>query len=291
MILNRLRPHIDPKLRINQNGFRQRRSTVPQILTLRRLIEGIKAKQLPAIMTFVDFRKAFDSIHREKLMEILAAYGVPEVVISAIKLYTNTVAQVLSPDGDTDFFEILAGVLQGDTLAPYLFVIALDYALRLATHDQIGTGFTLTKARSKRYPTITISDTDFADDLALLSNTLEQAQLLLQKLESAAKQIGLHINESKTEYMSFNQPEGVLNTIEGTKLKQVNDFLYLGSWINSCEKDINVRIGKAWAAMDKMDKVWKSNLNTKLKIEIFRATVETVLLYGSNAWTLTKAKT
>ena len=291
MLLNRLRPHLDPKLRINQNGFRQKRSTVAQILTLRRLIEGIKAKKLPAILTFVDFRKAFDSIHRGKLMEILAAYGVPEAIVSVINiLYTNTEAQVLSPDGDTDFFKILAGVLQGDTLAPFLFIIALDYAMRIATKDEKSVGFTLTEASSKRYPAITICDTDFADDLALTSNTLEQSQLFLLRLEVAAEQIGLHTNETKTEFMSYNQPEGDLITFNGTKLKQVDDFLYLGSWINSCDKDINVRIAKAWTAMQKLDTIWKSGLKRSIKIDFFRATVETVLLYGSNSWTLTKAK-
>ncbi len=177
MLLNRMRPQIDSKLRINQNGFRQNRSTVAQILTFLRLIEGIKAKNLPAVLTFVDFRKAFDSIHRGKLMEILKAYGVPSEIVSAVNiLYTKTSAQVLSPDGDTEFFEILAGVLQGDTLAPYLFIIALDYAMRQATEDGQNLGFTLDRSRSRRHPAKVICDTDFADDLALLSNSLEQAQ-------------------------------------------------------------------------------------------------------------------
>ena len=64
MLLFRIRPHLEPILRINQNGFRPGRSTLSQILALRRLIEGIKAKQLTAAITFVDFKKAFDSIHR-----------------------------------------------------------------------------------------------------------------------------------------------------------------------------------------------------------------------------------
>ena len=62
---------IDPKLRRNQNGFPPKRTTVAQILTLRRIIEEVKATPLPAIITFLDFKKAFDSIHREKLMRIL----------------------------------------------------------------------------------------------------------------------------------------------------------------------------------------------------------------------------
>ena len=79
-------------------------------------------------MIFMDFHKAFDSIHRGKLMEILKAYGIPLETVNAISLlYKNTTAKVISPDGDTSFFPIHAGVLQGDTLAPYLFIIAVDY--------------------------------------------------------------------------------------------------------------------------------------------------------------------
>ena len=71
MILNRLRPILDPPLRVSQNGFRQKRSTIGQIVVLCRLIEGAKGNNLPCILTFINFRKAFDTIHRDKLMEIL----------------------------------------------------------------------------------------------------------------------------------------------------------------------------------------------------------------------------
>ena len=77
MILNRIRAVISPGLRMNQNGFRPKRSTVAQTLTLRRIIEGVKANNLPAIITFIDFKKAFDSIHRAKMIIILKAYGIP----------------------------------------------------------------------------------------------------------------------------------------------------------------------------------------------------------------------
>ena len=70
-------------------------------------------------------------------MNILKAYGIPDRLLRAIEvMYTDTKAKVLSPDGETELFDILAGVLQGDTLAPYLFFIALDYALRNALNGK-----------------------------------------------------------------------------------------------------------------------------------------------------------
>ena len=82
MLLNRIRPKINPQLRPNQNGFRPGRSTVAHILALRRLIEGVRSHNLKAVLTFVDFRKAFDSIHRGRMLQILRAYDVPEKVFS-----------------------------------------------------------------------------------------------------------------------------------------------------------------------------------------------------------------
>ena len=81
----------------------------------------MKRNNKKAIILYVDFKKASDSIHRPTMMKILQAYDIPPNLISAItRMYENTRAKVISPDGETDFFEIKAGVLQGDTLTPYL---------------------------------------------------------------------------------------------------------------------------------------------------------------------------
>ena len=127
LLLNRIRPEVDLILRKNQNGFRSNRSTTGQILTIRRILEGVYAKNLPATLLFIDFSKAFDSIHRGRMNDILLAYGIPKEKVNGIMmLYKNTRSLVRSPDGDTSFFDITAGVLQGDTLAPFIFIICLD---------------------------------------------------------------------------------------------------------------------------------------------------------------------
>ena len=289
MLLNRIRPVLDEKLRTNQNGFRPGRSILAQILTLRRIIEGVKSKTLSAVMIFVDFHKAFDSIHRGKLMEILRAYGIPLETANAISLlFKNTTAKVISPDGDTSFFPIHAGVLQGDTLASYLFIIALDYAMRTAISNPDDCGFTLEKAKSRRHPALCVTDIDYADDNALLSDSVDKAEKLLHTVEMAAKLIGLYINEKKTQYMTLNQNPSKLTTINKKCIKPTNDFLYLGSWIYSNEKDVNVRIGKAWVSLQKLNTIWNSNLPKNLKLAFFHTTVSSVLFYGSSSWTSTK---
>ena len=271
-------------LRKNQNGFLRNRSTTSQILTIRRILEGVRAKNIQATLLFVNFAKAFDSIHRGKMEQILLAYGLPKETVAAITiLYRNTKVKVRSPDGDTEYFEIVAGVLQGDTLAPYLFIICLDYVLRTSI-DKIRE---LTKKSSRRYPAKTITDADYADDIAILANTPNQAETLLYSLGRAAAGIGLHVNAHKTEYMCYNQT-GDISTLDGTPLKLVDKFTYLGSSVSSTEKDIDTRLTKAWTAINRLSIIWRSDLTDKMKRSFFQAAVASILLYGCTTWTLTK---
>ena len=152
--------------------------------------------------------------------------------------------KVRSPDGDIEYFDIVAEVLQGDTLTPYLFIICLDYVLRTSIDKIKENGFELTKKRSRRYPAKTITDADYADDIAILANTPNQTKTLLHSLERAATGIGLHVSAHKTEYMCYNQT-GDISTQDGTSLKLVDKFTYLGSSVSSTEKDIDTRLTNA----------------------------------------------
>ena len=117
------------------------------------ILEVVRAKNLEATLLFVDFSKIFDSIHREKMEQILLPYRLSKETVAAIMmLYKNTKVKVRFRDGDTDYFDIVAGVLQGDTLAPYLFIICEDDVLRTSIDEMKNNGFKLAKERSRRYP-------------------------------------------------------------------------------------------------------------------------------------------
>ena len=291
MILTRIQSKMDKHLRPNQNGFRPGRSTTAHVLALRRLIEGVKSHNRKAIVLYIDFRKAFDSIKRNKMFRILKAYDVPPNLLSAIKMmYEDTRARIISPDGETDFFKILTGVLQGDTLAPYLFILVLDYVLRKTFEGrEEELGFKLHRRKSSRVKAVHVTDLDFADDLAVLVEEMSQAQEALSALEREASRVGLVCNAKKTELQAFNQ-SGPLNvtSISGETIKEVDNFKYLGAWTASSEADIKVRKAMAWSACNKLDKIWSSKLPRRIKTRLFMATVESVLLYGSETWTLTK---
>jgi len=87
--------------------------------------------------------------------------------------------------------------------------------------------------------------------------------------------------------LKFNQRDADLTTLTGDKLRQVDDFKYLGSWVVTSRKGVEVRIGLAWKALNKLEMIWKSKLSRKLKIQFFGSMVKSVLLYGAECWTIT----
>ena len=109
---------------------------------------------------------------------------------------------VRTPDGVTPWFELWAGVLQGDTLAPYPFVLVVEVMLRHVMEGKSGChfeSFGVLKA---------LTDLDYADDLALLASTKQQAQGMLTCLVATAATYGLQVNFSpgKTEELALSEP-------------------------------------------------------------------------------------
>uniref|UniRef100_A0A1I8FV66 Reverse transcriptase domain-containing protein n=1 Tax=Macrostomum lignano TaxID=282301 RepID=A0A1I8FV66_9PLAT len=283
MLLSRLQPVLDPYLRPEQNGFRPHRGTVTQILALRRVIEEARIRQLTLILIFVDFRKAFDSVVRDALPEVLRAYNVPELLISAVMaLYHGTTAAVSTPDGLSDFFETSSGVLQGDTLAPFLFILVLDWVLRTALPSN-DDGFLLRR----------LSVLGYAYDLALLSSTVEGAQRQLDRLVAVAASVGLVVNTQKTVVLCVSDDTEAAIFCRGadgqaSELPRCQQFVYLGGLVPDVREDLRRRRGLAWAAFRSIRSVLQSEaLPDRQRAALFQAVIETVLLYNAETWTLT----
>jgi hypothetical protein len=200
-------------------------------------------------------------------------------------LYEETRAKVKTPDGLTQEFVTEAGVLQGDVLAPFLFVMCLDVALRIALPDD-SDGFELERRRSSRYPAKKLSMMAFADDIVLISSCVTGAQKMLTSLENACLQVGLIINSDKTKAISLNSKGGpAFHTHHGI-IEQCQSFIYLGALIPDSTDDITRRKGLAWAALGRLKSIWTSSMTRIAKAKLFMMTVEPVLMYGAETWTL-----
>ena len=293
VLLFRIRDPLSQKLLNAQNGFRSNRGTTEHILALRIVIDACRSRKKNLFVVFVDFAKAFDSVSRRAMAQILGLYGVPDVIAQAIMaMYSCTRARVRTDKGKSDIFETTAGVLQGDTLAPFLFVMVLDYVLRTA-FPNAQNFFEWRPRQGTRTRTtcepITVGILAFADDIALLASTESAAQSLLDQLVSAAALVGLVINTKKTEVLTIPAASSDIVTqirIGDTRLKNIVNFTYLGIDVTDSKRALRARRAKAWGAARRLNALFTSDATPQLKIRIFRATVEQIFLYGVETLTI-----
>ena len=291
IILNRMRTAADSRLRENQAGFRGGRGCIDQIFSLKILMEKCLEYNIPGVVTFVDFKAAFDSVHRPSLWKILREYCIPEKVVNIIKnTYSGCQARVRVGGEVTDWFCIETGVRQGCVWSPLLFGILIDWVLRKACN---GHGIQL----EKRHRTLRgiqegwrLPDLDFADDVALLTSGEQQATEALARLKRAGEEVGLVVSTEKTKAMPVGQTDA--NVIDdGRPIDQVRKFCYLGSNVtptNSVQEEINIRVGRAASAFQHLRNTWRAKIKVTTKLRIYNAVVITTLLYGAETWATTR---
>ena len=176
------------------------------------------------------------------------------------------------------------GVLQGDVLAPYLFIVVIDWVMRNSNIEDLG--FITHKRISRRTPEQKIGDLEYADDISLLENETHKAQQQIDSLSDTAKEVGLLINIGKTKVLSKHVAPNPRITIDGIALEVVDDFQYLGAFVNDTMRDFNYRKAKAWLAFWKLKKIWRSNATIDLKVKFFNASVLSVLLYATETYVM-----
>jgi len=278
---------------------------VHHIAALKILIDTARTcHDYPLHGCFVDFSKAFDSVYWKSIVRRLQFWNAPDQFIRDIfkvmnghTLYVRTSDNLLS-----DPISQGVGVLQGDTLAPYLFILVLDGVLqKLPEH----LGALVTRQAPKQtarqraaglfqfgQSEIRITDTAFADDINLIAHTSPNLQQLFTILEREALAVGLRINmgQGKTERFCINDVPGTLVNMHGEQIPVVSHYKYLGSQVLDFEKEFAKRKGCAWAAINSFEAVWNSDVPMDLKRSLFRSLIDPIFTYAAHTWALTRTQ-
>ena len=314
LILNRLTKHISKIGLIpeSQCGFVTGKSTTDSSFSLQQLQEKCRLQNQDLYLLFIDLTKAFDTVHREGLWCILEKAGCPKHFVDIIKSFHDGMKASVREGSATSIpFQVTTGTKQGCIIAPTLFSIFFSMMLHVAFKDT-SDGLTIKSRFDLNLTSIvtshfnaknrvflsTIRELLFADDCALAAESEEALQRLCDCFSSAARRFGLTISIKKTEVL--HQPaRGNAYTppaifIEGTQLKAVELFKYLGSLVSSNathDAEINARIAKATSAFGRLTKrLWNNrNIRVDTKISVYKAAVITSLLFGCETWTLRKA--
>ncbi|XP_073671663.1 uncharacterized protein [Paramisgurnus dabryanus] len=282
VIISRLSSAVDSTLRKEQAGFRKGRSCTEQIFALRNIIEQSAELQRQLYVNFIDFEKAFDSVHRDSLWHILRAYGIPKHLVKLIKSFYKNYSCCVG--GSDIWFEVTTGVRQGCVMSALLFNLVIDWVMRRSTETgHTGIRWTLFS---------TLEDLDFADDLALISHTHQHMQDKTNKLNQYSSQVGLKINQKKSEVMTINTTTQAPIKINNDEITFTESFVYLGSIITpdgGSKKDIQNRLNKARSAFISMSNIWRSSqYSVKTKLKLYNSCIIPVLLYGAECWRMTQ---
>lgn len=288
IIQNRVYKRLENELSDEQFGFREGLGTREALFCVRLLAQKICEFKKNLFICFIDFEKAFDQVLHGKLFEYLEQKGINSYELRLLKyLYYNQVASIKVDETFTKKIPIKRGVRQGCVLSPTLFNVYSEEIFRESLMD---------RSEGVRIGGQTINNIRYADDTAILAESLEDLQALLNSVHEASKDRGLKINVGKTKWMvagkiDIGQAQLLL---EGRPLERVGHFKYLGSWINdggSSDEEIISRI----AISRRTFATWKPmlcnrNLSMQLRMRVLKCYVWSVLLYGCETWTL-KAST
>jgi len=190
----------------SQCGFRGGRGTMDMIFCLRQTQEKCIEQNMPLYAVFIDFTKAFDTVSRDGLWQVLTKFGCLAKFVNIVKyLHSGMKASVAYGNDHSKAFAVTNGVKQGCVLAPTLFSLYLSTMLEFAFKDssdgvsiqtrQNADLFNIAhfKAKTKTSQKI-VREMLFADDSALVAHDAQGIQRLVDRFSLAAKQFSLKIN-------------------------------------------------------------------------------------------------
>ena len=236
----RLLEHVvDLVLPESQFGFRCGRSTIDMIFVARQLQEKCCEQHRDLYLAFVDLTRAFDTVNRDLLWNILRKFGCPHTFIAILQQsHTGMCAQVVMAGSQSSSFRVEVGVKQGCVLAPIIFDL-LQVAITFVSHRDLqssdfveieyrldGGLFNLRRLQAKTKTSSAMSSAlQYADDAAFSCLTADGLQRSLDVMSETYLRAGLIINTTKTEILSTSSPDAPTFSISGNQLKNSEIFL------------------------------------------------------------------
>ena len=301
IMLTRLLEHVvDLVLPESQCGFRRASSTIDMLCVAPQLQEKCRQQHQDLFLAFVDLTKAFDTVNRDLLWNILRKFGCPPTLFAILQqFHTGMCAQVVMAGSPSSSFPVEVGVKQGCVLAPIIFNLLL-VAMTLVIHrdlqssDCVGNEYRLDgglynlrhlQAKTKSSSAM-ISALQYADDAAFPSHTADGLQRSLDVMSETYLRAGLIINTTKTEILRTPSSDAPTFSISGNQLNNSETFTYLGSNLSfsgELTNEIQRRINLASSSFGRLSKrvFGNQNLTIHVKIVVYIAVVITTILYGS----------
>ena len=219
--MERIKYKIEAEISENQNGFRKGKGTREGIFNMRTIGERYLEKRKDVYICFIDYEKAFDRVNHEAMIECLKDVGIDDKDLRFITyMYWNQNAAVRTKSGLSDNIKIKRGVRQGCILSPVLFNLYTDISFRSVQH-----------LKGVVVGGVSITDSRYADDTALLAESEEELQETLKIVNNKVKELNMKMNAKKTKTMVITRkrvtPQINLQ-IDGHAIEQVSHFIYLG---------------------------------------------------------------
>jgi hypothetical protein len=266
-----------------QAGFRAGRGTLDNIFILNHVIEKSRQDRKPVFTAFIDFRKAYDSVNRDLLWEVLKGMGVHGDILNTLRgMYSSVGMRVRLKGHLGESFQAETGVKQGDPLSPLLFGLFIDRFESYLTAKCGDMGVPLAQGLLRALL--------YADDLTLTASSAEQLQSMLDCLHNFANAYHLTVNIAKSVVVVFNRYRvRTAFTYAGGALPVATEFTYLGIKFKakgSLSSALACGITKAQAAWHGMINRCKvlGVYNVMVLKRLFEALVVSVLNYGCQVW-------
>ncbi len=263
-----------------QAAYQAGRSTTEHVFSIKILAEkAITSSDYKLHILLLDMSKAFDTVRRGELLKIMRDFLDQDELHMMKILIEDVQLSVRVGKSHSSMFNTNIGIPQGDSLSPILFTLYLANALQ-PTKD-ISSNYTVPEhgySVPKTVPDFTINQ-QYADDISWITNNKEYKDAIKLETPDILQLKGLHINASKTEDY----------TIERNGPTDWKTCKYLGSLLDT-QKDITRRKTLAFVSYNDLNYIFDSNkISLKTKIRLFKSHLESVFLYNSELWTVTKS--